>query len=65
MSWDFCSQEYIKLRTAHVERLKQQNECPYPHKFKVTLSLEDFIARYADKTKDGEALSDVVSVAGN
>ena len=57
-------QEYIKLRLAHVDRLKKQGENPYPHKFNVTISLEAYIAKYADTTKDGESLPDVVSVAG-
>lgn len=57
-------QEYFKLRLAQITELKQKGENPYPHKFHVTLSLEDFINKYND-TLPGEILEDVdVSVAG-
>ena len=36
---------------------------PYPHKFHVSISLEDFIEKYKD-VKNGEHHADVVSVAG-
>lgn len=57
--------EYFKLRSAAVAELKQTPENdPYPHKFNVTISLENFIAKYAD-LKDGETLDQVdLSVAG-
>ncbi|XP_064610415.1 lysine--tRNA ligase-like isoform X2 [Liolophura sinensis] len=56
--------EYFKLRLAQITELKQKGENPYPHKFHVTLSLEDFISKYND-TPSGEILEDVdVSVAG-
>lgn len=38
---------------------------PYPHKFHVSISLENFIEKYADTLGDGQSLDDVpVSVAG-
>jgi lysyl-tRNA synthetase class 2 len=55
--------EYLKLRLAHVASLKAANEPPYPHKFHVSISLTDFIAKY-NGLSDGEHHVDVVSVAG-
>jgi len=56
-------QEYLKLRTAHVNSLKAIGDSPYPHKFVVTISLSEFIDKYGD-VSDGEQHPDVVSVAG-
>jgi len=56
-------QEYLKLRTAHVNSLKAAGDSPYPHKFVVTISLTEFIEKYCD-VNDGEQHADVVSVAG-
>ncbi|XP_023035257.1 lysine--tRNA ligase isoform X1 [Drosophila willistoni] len=57
--------EYFKLRSAAVHELKQSAASdPYPHKFHVSVSLENFIAQYSE-LKDGETLENVnVSVAG-
>ncbi|XP_041969459.1 lysine--tRNA ligase isoform X1 [Aricia agestis] len=58
--------EYYKLRTGAVAALKngKKEEHPYPHKFTVTISLEDFIEKY-NNLKDGEVLENVtLSVAG-
>ncbi|XP_004536422.1 lysine--tRNA ligase isoform X1 [Ceratitis capitata] len=57
--------EYFKLRSAAVAELKKSPETdPYPHKFNVSISLEDFIKKY-ETLKDGEMLQDVsLSVAG-
>ena len=58
--------EYFKLRSKAVEDLKSDPQThPYPHKFHVTISLTEFIAKYADTLEDGQALDDVeLSVAG-
>ncbi|KAH8287218.1 hypothetical protein KR054_004601 [Drosophila jambulina] len=58
--------EYFKLRSAAVQELKRSPSThPYPHKFHVSTSLEDFIAKYETQLKDGETLEDVtLSVAG-
>lgn len=57
--------EYIKLRTQAVNHLKSINESPYPHKFHVSISLENFIERFCDNLKNEEILLDEVhSVAG-
>ncbi|VEN46870.1 unnamed protein product [Callosobruchus maculatus] len=58
--------EYFKIRTAAVQTLKDlggENH-PYPHKFHVSTSLEEFIEKYKD-LKDGEVLdNERLSVAG-
>ncbi|XP_017465975.1 PREDICTED: lysine--tRNA ligase isoform X1 [Rhagoletis zephyria] len=57
--------EYFKLRSAAVVELKKSPAThPYPHKFHVSISLEDFIKKY-ENLKEGEMLEDVsLSVAG-
>lgn len=57
--------EYFKLRSAAVTDLKTNPKThPYPHKFHVSSSLEDFIAKYSG-LKDGEMLeNEMLSVAG-
>ncbi|KAB0793569.1 hypothetical protein PPYR_09098 [Photinus pyralis] len=58
--------EYFKLRSQAVSKLKQlgNEQQPYPHKFHVSTSLEDYIAKYSN-LQDGEIVeSDSVSVAG-
>ncbi|XP_034473013.1 lysine--tRNA ligase isoform X2 [Drosophila innubila] len=57
--------EYFKLRSTAVAELKQTpDNHPYPHKFHVSISLENFIAQYSE-LKDGETLEQVnLSVAG-
>ncbi|CAB0011521.1 unnamed protein product [Nesidiocoris tenuis] len=58
------AEEYFKLRSAAVQELKKSGASPYPHKFQVTISLEEFIAKYND-LKDGEVLENTsVSIAG-
>lgn len=57
--------EYFKLRSTAVAELKKTPDShPYPHKFHVSISLDNFIEKYSD-LKDGDMLSDVsLSVAG-
>lgn len=58
--------EYFKLRTQSVAGLKEigGEQHPYPHKFHVSTSLEEFINKYQGLS-DGEVLeNDVISVAG-
>lgn len=57
-------QEYFRLRTQAVEQLKLTDEHPYPHKFHVSTSLEEFIEKYHG-LQDGQIVSDTeLSVAG-
>ncbi|KAL1123852.1 hypothetical protein AAG570_001623 [Ranatra chinensis] len=56
--------EYFRLRSIAVQQLKDTNQNPYPHKFHVSMSLEEFITKYST-LEDGEVLSDTeVSLAG-
>ncbi|KAL4712936.1 hypothetical protein ACJJTC_012006 [Scirpophaga incertulas] len=58
--------EYYKLRSAAVTALKtgSKNDHPYPHKFTVTISLEEFIEKY-NNVGSGDVLENVkLSVAG-
>lgn len=58
--------EYYKLRTTAVAALKagSKDEHPYPHKFNVTTSLEDFIEKY-NNLNSGDVLENVtLSLAG-
>ncbi|XP_063838602.1 lysine--tRNA ligase isoform X1 [Ostrinia nubilalis] len=58
--------EYYKLRTTAVAALKNgdKEDHPYPHKFTVTTSLEEFIEKY-NNLASGEVLENVtLSVAG-
>ncbi|KAL3283609.1 hypothetical protein HHI36_006747 [Cryptolaemus montrouzieri] len=63
---DISPNEYYKLRTGAIQKLKGLggDNDPYPHKFNVTISLQGFIEKYS-YLKEGEAIdTDVVSVAG-
>ncbi|XP_024891469.1 lysine--tRNA ligase isoform X2 [Temnothorax curvispinosus] len=52
--------EYFKLRSNWVNQLKAINDNPYPHKFHVSISLEEFIEKFRDTLKDGEILEDTI-----
>ncbi|EAT33042.1 AAEL014702-PA [Aedes aegypti] len=58
--------EYFKLRSTAVAELKKtEGTHPYPHKFHVSCSLESFIEKYDQQTKDGDMLEqESLSVAG-
>ncbi|XP_029040693.2 lysine--tRNA ligase isoform X2 [Osmia bicornis bicornis] len=57
--------EYIKLRTQAINHLKNINENPYPHKFHVSMSMENFIEKFSNTIKNGEVLqNEVHSIAG-
>ncbi|XP_055308013.1 lysine--tRNA ligase-like [Sitodiplosis mosellana] len=56
---------FFETRKAEVEKFKQNADThPYPHKFNVTLSLENFIEQYNNVISDGVTLDVTVSVAG-
>ncbi|CAK9811995.1 Lysine--tRNA ligase [Anthophora quadrimaculata] len=62
---DINPNEYIKLRTQAITHLKNTNDNPYPHKFHVSISLENFIEKFSNNLKNGELLdTEVHSVAG-
>ncbi|XP_067445241.1 lysine--tRNA ligase isoform X2 [Thunnus thynnus] len=51
--------QYFKIRTQAIQELKGTAEDPYPHKFKVDLSLTEFIEKY-NNLQPGDQLTDVV-----
>lgn len=57
--------EYFKLRSTTITEWKKSEEThPYPHKFHVSSSLDDFITKYSSLA-DGETLeNEKLSVAG-
>ncbi|ODN01824.1 Lysine--tRNA ligase [Orchesella cincta] len=56
--------EYYKLRLQTLQQFKDQGENPYPHKYHITISIEDFIEKYND-LKEGDVREDTtVSLAG-
>ncbi|XP_050579083.1 lysine--tRNA ligase isoform X3 [Bombus affinis] len=62
---DIAPNEYIKLRTQAIKNLKDTNDNPYPHKFHVSISLENFIEKFSNNLKPGEILdNEVYSIAG-
>nr|CAD7573584.1 unnamed protein product [Timema californicum] len=50
---EISSNEFFRLRTQAVSQLKETDQHPYPHKFHVSISLEEFIEKYSH-LKDGE-----------
>lgn len=62
---EFSPNEYFKYRSNIVAELKKSKDThPYPHKFHVSTSLEEFIKKYND-ISDGTVLEDTtLSVAG-
>lgn len=57
-------QEYFKLRTQAVAQLRESGEEPYPHKFKVTTSLQEFIEKYESLETNVTLDNVTVTVAG-
>ena len=55
--------KYFEIRSNAVANLKQSSTSPYPHKYHVSISLQEFIEKYGD-CEGGKWLDDVVSVAG-
>ncbi|KAK9823612.1 hypothetical protein WJX72_004233 [[Myrmecia] bisecta] len=60
---DLDPSQYFELRVKAVTAAKALGNNPYPHKFEVSISLPDFVAKYSD-LEAGQHLEDVVSVAG-
>ena len=57
--------EYFKLRSSTIMKMKEAGQAPYPHKYHVDTSLQDFIDKY-NSLSASEALESVtLSVAGN
>lgn len=60
---DIDPNEYFRLRTRAVGQLKEEGDNPYPHKFFVKMSLEEFIERY-NHMEPGDMLEEEVTIAG-
>ncbi|XP_043216614.1 lysine--tRNA ligase-like isoform X2 [Amphibalanus amphitrite] len=61
---ELTANEYYKMRVAGVTTAKEAGQNPFPHKFHVTTSLQEFISSYGS-IEDGSVVEDVtVSVAG-
>ena len=56
--------KYFENRKTYLLKKIEAGENPFPHKFEVTITLPEFIKKYADITKKGEFLDEVVQVAG-
>lgn len=57
--------QYIANRKAAVRALKEAGENPYPHKFHVSMTIPEFIEKYAHAVEPGQQLEQpVVSLAG-
>ncbi|KAJ1520673.1 hypothetical protein ONE63_003777 [Megalurothrips usitatus] len=50
--------EYRRIRSLAVTKLKESGDHPYPHKFHVSISLDEFIEKY-NHVKDGEMVEEV------
>ncbi|PNY11068.1 lysine-tRNA ligase, partial [Trifolium pratense] len=61
---DIDPTQYLKNRLNYLENEKKEGKNPYPHKFLVTLSIQEYIKKY-ESLKDGQHQEDVsVSLAG-
>mmetsp|Transcript_5772 Transcript_5772/g.17215 ORF Transcript_5772/g.17215 Transcript_5772/m.17215 type:complete len:603 (-) Transcript_5772:1451-3259(-) len=57
--------QYLSNRITMVDQMKAEGFNPYPHKFKVTMSIPEFVDKYADKCEPGEHIEgDEVCLAG-
>lgn len=56
--------EYFKLRSQAVAALKESGDHPYPHKYHISISLQDFIAKYEDRLLPGEILEETYTLSG-
>ncbi|KAJ1967903.1 lysyl-tRNA synthetase [Dimargaris xerosporica] len=60
---DLNPNQYFEIRSRAIDRMRESDTKPYPHKFHVSLSLPEFIARFQGLA-DGERLSEAVTVSG-
>lgn len=61
---EISPREYFKLRTQAVAQLRESREEPYPHKFKVTTSLQEFIEKYESLETNVTLDNVTITVAG-
>ncbi|KAG0232003.1 lysyl-tRNA synthetase [Actinomortierella wolfii] len=56
--------KYFEIRSKRINALRDNKETyPYPHKFHVSISMPDYIAKYKD-IKTGERIQEEVTIAG-
>lgn len=55
--------QYKQYRIDSFNELKNMNLQPYPHKFNVTISINEFISKYKD-LEPGQTLDEIVYIAG-
>eukprot|EP00188_Purpureofilum_apyrenoidigerum_P004750 Plantae.Rhodophyta-Purpureofilum_apyrenoidigerum.ctg56.p1 GENE.Plantae.Rhodophyta-Purpureofilum_apyrenoidigerum.ctg56~~Plantae.Rhodophyta-Purpureofilum_apyrenoidigerum.ctg56.p1 ORF type:complete len:592 (+),score=155.74 Plantae.Rhodophyta-Purpureofilum_apyrenoidigerum.ctg56:120-1778(+) len=57
--------QYLANRIAMVEQMQSEGVNPYPHKFKVTMGIPEFVEKYADKCEAGQHIEeDEICLAG-
>ncbi|KAI9291292.1 lysyl-tRNA synthetase, class II [Neoconidiobolus thromboides FSU 785] len=60
---DLNPNQYFEIRSKAVKKIQNDGGNPYPHKFKVDISLPTFIEKYGS-IQNGEKSEDIVTVAG-
>ncbi|XP_057377163.1 lysine--tRNA ligase-like isoform X1 [Daphnia carinata] len=61
---DINPNEYFKLRSSAVQQLKLSKSSPYPHKYHVDTSLQEFIEKFTYLIKEQALQDQTFSVAG-
>lgn len=57
--------QYIENRKSVIQGLKESGSNPYPHKFAVTMTIPDFVAKFSNSIEAGQQLREpVVRLAG-
>lgn len=63
-SADISPNEFFRLRLQAIAQMKKDGEEPYPHKFNVTISLEEFIEKFNSLAETQILYDEQYSVAG-
>ncbi|XP_025404934.1 lysine--tRNA ligase isoform X2 [Sipha flava] len=63
-SADISPNEFFRLRLQTIAQMKKDSEEPYPHKFNVTISLEEFIENFSSLSETQILHDEQYSVAG-
>ncbi|XP_022163562.1 lysine--tRNA ligase isoform X1 [Myzus persicae] len=63
-SADISPNEFFSLRLQTIAQMKKDGEEPYPHKFNVTISLEEFIEKFSSLAETQILHDEKYSVAG-
>ena len=57
-------QQYVANRKAAVQTIKDSGGNPYPHKYEVSMSIPQFINKFANRVEPGQQLEETVTIAG-